>query len=284
METPVRTARSTVDDGPTLTRADAQAWLRQFPFRGWFALGLQALSVLASNGLVLWLLQTGRLGGPGLIVLVASEALLLIVLSRLMALPVPLAHWQEPPKPWREIAAPLGFLLFWCAGAYGLTLLVIDGWAEFLAYLTRPAQWLDSGVLYALAVTTVFALVGGLRDLQRYRRIGPPYMSSMAVDVMARVLTLIFGGIPFAMPFFTVAIGGLKGIEWVVNHARAAPAGAGLAIAAMFGVGYLGFAVVAWLVAGGTGGWAIGFVLAKTIAELLMLAIPLAMREVAAGR
>jgi hypothetical protein len=40
---------------------------------------------------------------------------------------------------------------------------------------------------------------------------------------------------------------------------------------------------VSWLIAGGTGGWAIGFVLAKTVSELLVLAIPLAMREVARG-
>jgi hypothetical protein len=266
-----------------LTRADAEAWLRQFPFRGWFALGLQALMVLASNGFVWWLLQTGRLPGAGLILLVVLEVVLLFALVRLLAVPVPIRDWFEPPRPWRETLPVLAFLVFWCAGAYGLTLVVISGWPDFLAYFRGGAPWVDTGVLYALAITAVLAVVGGVGDYLRYRRIGPPYMSSVATELMARMLTLIFGAIPFAMPFFVVTLGGFKGVEWIVGRARGAPGAALAGAAAMIAVGLGGFALIDWLIAGGTSGWAIGYVLAKTVSELLVVAIPLVMREVARG-
>jgi hypothetical protein len=280
---PAPKSKSSSNSDSQLTRADAEAWLRHFPFRGWFALGLQALMVLASNGFVWWLLQTGRLPGAGLVLLVVLEVVLLFILLRLLALPVPTSDWHEPPKPWKETWPTLLFLVFWCAGAYGLSLLMIGGWPDFLAYFRGGAPWIDTGVLYALAITAVLAVVGGVGDYLRYRRIGPPYMSSVATELMARMLTLIFGAIPFAMPFFVVTMGGFKGVEWILRRARGAPRAALAGSAAMLAVGYGGFALVSWLIAGGTGGWAIGYVLAKTVSELLVLAIPLAMREVARG-
>jgi hypothetical protein len=196
---------------------------------------------------------------------------------------VPISDWYEPPKPLRETWPALAFFVFWCAGAYGFTLLIIRGWPDLLAYLRGGAVWVDTGVLYALAITAVLAVVGGVGDYLRYRRIGPPYMSSVATELMARMLTLIFGGIPFAMPFFVVTLGGFKGVEWIVRRARITPGPALAVAAAMIAVGVGGFAVVSWLIAGGTSAWAIGYVLAKTISELLVVAIPLAMREVARG-
>jgi hypothetical protein len=267
-----------------LSKADAEAWLRQFPYRGHAALGLHALLVLGANGFVFWLLHSGRLSGAGLILLVALETVLLLALTRLMALPVPLRDWFEAPKPMREVLPVLAFLVVWCAGAYGITLLMISGWPDFLAYFRDPRQWLRSGLAYALAITVVLALVAGTGDYLRYRRLGAPYMSSLSLDAMARMLTLVLGGIPFAMPFFVVTIGGFKAVEWLAARARTDPRTSILGGLGMLAVAVLGFAAVSALIGAGTSGWAIGFVLAKLLAELMVVAIPLVMREAAAGK
>jgi hypothetical protein len=175
----------------------------------------------------------------------------------------------------------LGFLIVWCAGAYGITLLMVKGWADMLGFFRDPQQWLDSGLAYALAITAVLALLAGIGDLRRYRRIGAPFMSSISHDVMARMLTLIFGGIPFAMPFFVVTIGGFKTVEWLFKRARTDPAQSLFGAAAMLLVAAGGFALVSALIESGTHGWAIGYVLAKLLAELMVAVIPLVMRHVA---
>lgn len=270
--------------GETLTRDDANAWLRQFPFPGWVALGFQALVVLAGNGLVLWLLGSGRLPAAGLILLVLLEFVLLLVLAQLVALPVPRAHWFEPPKPWREQLFLLGFLTVWAGGAYSLTLLMIQGWGDFLAYFRDVSRWHATGLAWAIGVTALLALCTGLGDWLRYRAKGPPFISALGLDVMSRLLTVIFGAIPFAMPVFVVFFGGVKLAEWVFARARqGSPLAVGGALAAL-GIGFAVFSVVEWLVGAGVGGWAIGYVLAKCLSELLVVAIPIVMREAAAGR
>jgi tetrahydromethanopterin S-methyltransferase subunit F len=49
----------------------------------------------------------------------------------------------------------------------------------------------------------------------------------------------------------------------------------------MIVVAHAGFALVSLLIASGVAGWAIGYVLAKLIAELMVAAIPLVMAKVA---
>lgn len=270
--------------GDTLTRADAQAWLRHFPFPGWPAMGLHALAVLAGNGVVLWLLQTGRLPGAGLILLVVLEFIVLFALIRLLAWPVPHAQWFEPPQPWGKVLPMFAFLAVWAGGAYSITLVMIDGWGDFLAYFRDPAAWHRTGLAWALGITAVLAIVGGIGDLLRWRRIGPPYFSSVSMDVLARMLTLIFGAIPFAVPFFVVGLGGIKGVEYLAKRARIDPRESILTAVAALAVAAIGFQVVGWLIAAGVTGWALGYVLAKCLSELLVVCVPLVMREAAAGR
>lgn len=265
-------------------QAQAQAWLRQFPFPGWGALALHALFVLAGNGVVLWLLHTQRLPGAGLILLVVLELLLLVVLARVLALPVPKAQWFEQPKPWREVLPLLAFLVVWAGGAYTLTLFVIGGWSDFLAYFRDPPAWHRTGLGWALGVTAVLALSGGIADYLRWRRIGPPYVSSLAPDAMARLLTLVFGAIPFAVPFFVVVLGGMKAVSAIAARARIDPGWSLAAALVVLLVAAAGIQWVGWLVSAGVGGWALGYVLAKCLSELAMLALPLLMREAAAGR
>lgn len=271
--------------GQTLTRNDAKAWLRQFPFPGWGALGFQALVVLAGNGLVLWLLASGRLPGAGLILLVVVEFMLLFVLAHLAALPVPRAHWYDPPTPWREQLFMLGFLAVWAGGAYSLTLLIIAGWPDFLAYFRDLGRWHATGLSWALGATFVLALATASGDWLRYRRRGPPFVPALGLEVASRMLTLIFGAIPFAVPIFTAFIGAVKSAERIVAALRAER---WLAAVATLAAALAGLALLSAMFVGlqhaGVHQWAVGYVMAKCVAELLVVAIPIAMREAAAGR
>ncbi|MEO8160576.1 MAG: hypothetical protein ABI588_04080 [Arenimonas sp.] len=265
---------------PKLARSDALAYLKRFPAQGPLETAINLAAVLAGNGIVLWLMASGQLRAAHLIALVMVECVLLIAMSWGLQRLVPRKDWLEPPKPWRERVGVLLFLLFWLCGAYSITLLVVGGVAEFLA-LRSPRAWIDAQLHWPLLYTLGFALWHGVDDLLFYRRQGGKFQSNLSQDAMARLLTLILGAIPFAMPFFAFAIGGFKGVEFIVRRARVSPRISALAGLAMLAVAGGSFAVVGWLATSGATGWAIGFVFAKLIAEVFLACMPLVMVQVA---
>jgi hypothetical protein len=158
---------------------------------------------------------------------------------------------------------------------------MLDGVADFVALLRSQRAWIDAGLHWPLLVTLVPGLAHAFGDDAHYRRHGAPFLSTVTHDAIARYLTLIFGGIPFAMPFFVVVIGGFKAVEFLLRRARVAPGQSALGALAMIAIGYGGFALVGLLIANGVAGWAIGYILAKLAAELMVAAIPLVMAKVA---
>ena len=265
----------------TLTRKDALAYLKRFPAQGIAGVAVNLLLVLATNAAVFWLLMDGRLRSAHLVALVALEAVLMILVVQVSIARVPDAHLDEPRKPWRERAPVLAFAAVWLLCAYGLTLVMIDGWRDAFELLRSADAWLDAGLHWPLALTLVTAIVHVAQDHAHYRRHGPPFISTVAHDALARWLTLLLGAIPFAMPFFAVVMGGIKGIEYLLKRAKIAPGQSVLGTLAVLGVAGLGFALVSALISNGVAGWAIGYVLAKLIAEAAVACVPLVMAHVA---
>ena len=269
------------DASETLTREDALGYLRRFPDQGWLGPSTGFASVIAGNALVLLFLLDGRLRAAHLVALVMAETLLLTAIAWAQYRFVPQRDWSEQPKPLRERIPVFVFLLVWLAGAYGITLLMLGQVSDFAALLRSREPWVDAGLQWPLLVTLVMALAHAFADDAHYRRHGGPFLSSVSHDAIARYLTLIFGGIPFAMPFFIVVFGGIKAIEFLLRRARVAPGQSALGVVAMVAVGYGGFALVGLLIGNGVAGWAIGYVLAKLLSELAVAAIPLVMAKVA---
>lgn len=267
--------------GPTLSRDDALTYLKRFPEQGRLAVAINIAFVLAGNALIFWLLWIGLLRAAHLIVLVMAETALLLALGWLLQRQVPVKDWAEPPKPRRELLSTAAFMLVWFGGAYGITLLMLDGYGDLRELSAFPRAWLDAGLHWPLAYTALLAIVHGVGDLQHYRRHGGPFLSNLSHDALARMLTLILGGIPFAMPFFAAAILGFKGVEFVAKQAKVAPQLSALAGIAMLAVASGSFALVSWLISAGVTGWAIGFVFAKLIAEVMVACVPLVMGHVA---
>jgi hypothetical protein len=265
----------------TLTRADALQYLRRFPAQGALGISASFASVVVANAIVLHFVLEGRLRAPHLIALVMAETVLLTAIAWLQHRFVPRRDWSEQPKPLRERLFVFGFLLAWLAGAYGITLAVLDGIPDFVALLRSRSAWSEAGLQWPLLVTLLLGLAHAFADHLHYRRHGAPFLSTVSHDAIARYLTLIFGGIPFAMPFFVVVIGGFKAVEFVLRRARVAPGQSTLGALGMIAIAYSGFALVSLLIGGGVTGWAIGYLLAKLIAELMVAAIPLVMAKVA---
>lgn len=278
---PRQGAGDQASSGNKLSRADALSYLKRFPAQGRVAVAVNIAMVLAGNSLVLWLLLTSRFRAAHLIALVFVEAVLLAAVAWLLHLLVPRRDWLEQPKPWRERLPVFVFMLVWVGGAYGMTLVIIHGYGDFLGLLRSPQAWIDAGLHWPLAYTLLLAIVHAIGDFSYYRSHGGPFHSSVSQDSMARFLTLILGGIPFAIPFFAATIGGFKGIEFIARKAKVDPAKSALAGVAMMLVAFGSFGVIQLLISSEVAGWAIGFVFAKLIAEVLIACIPLLMSQVA---
>jgi hypothetical protein len=263
-------------------RQNAKDYLRRFPPQGIAATALNVVMVLIGNSLVFWLLLSGELRAAHLIVLVMIETVLLLAISWLLQRAVPQVDWFEQPGPWREKLPILGFVLVWLGGAYGFTLAIINGYPDFVALVCSLQAWIDTRLYIPVLYTLALALLHALGDLRHYHQKGGPFVSEVSHDAMARYLTLVLGGIPFAMPFFAVAIGGFKGAEYVFRKARIDPAHSLFAGAAMIAVAAGSFTMIELLMTSGVHGWAIGFVFAKLIAELLIVFMPMIMARVAA--
>lgn len=264
-----------------LTRTEAQDYLRRFPAQGLGTVALNVALVLVGNGIVLWLLMSGRMQGAHLVALVMVETVLLIAFAHAAQVGIPQKDRVDEPKPWKERIGMLAFLLVWLGGAYGITLVVLEQWREFLALFQSKRAWLDAGLHWPLAWTLVLAVLHTIGDRVHYAARGGKFFSTASHDAMARMLTLIFGGIPFAMPFFVVTIGGFKAVEFIARKAKLDPAKSVAAGIATMVVGFGGFALVGRLIENEVGGWAIGYVLAKAVSELLVASIPYAMTEAA---
>lgn len=269
------------DSSETLTRADALQYLRRFPSQGMSTVVGNLIGVLAGNAIVLHLLVEGRLRAAHLIALVMAETVLLVTIAWLQHRFVPRRDWSEQPKPLRERLFLFAFVLVWLGGAYSVSLLMVGGFGDFGALLRGPDAWIEAGLHRPLAITLALALVHAHADHVHYREQGGPFLSTVSHDAIGRYLTLLFGGIPFALPFFVVVFGGFKLVEFVLGRMRTAPGESMLGSLAMLLVAGGGFAVISWLMASGVAGWAIGFVVAKVIAELMVAAIPLVMAKVA---
>lgn len=267
-----------------LTKADAEEYLRRFPAQGFAIVAFNFAMVLIGNGLILWLLMSGRMQGAHLIALVLLETVLLVAIANASQLGVPQADRLDPPKPLKERLGLLAFLLVWLAFAYGVTLLLLEQWRVFAGLFVSTQAWIDAGLHWPLGWTLALALLHAIGDRIHYATRGGRYFSTVSHDAMARMLTLIFGGIPFAMPFFVVTIGGFKTIEYIARKAKVDPKRSALVASGALAVAVVGFVAVGELIDNEVHGWAIGYVLAKAISELVIAAIPLVMAEAAKGK
>jgi hypothetical protein len=276
--------------GAALKRQKAGEWeqmLRRYPLASPWGLAFQIGSTLFGNALVVWLVASGRMTPFELVLLVAIEALLLIGIAWLQSRLVPPEAIERNPMPWRERLGTLAFMLVWLGGVYSFVFFgMVPSGAEMLAALRDPFAFLAGSTLkWPLLITLVTALVDALQDAAHFRRHGGMFLSTPGFQGAARLLTLVLGGIPFAVPFFGAVIGLKLAVEKI--HARLTRDARRPNRNALV-VTLLVLAVVAliWGVAAGidridlalqrgVAWWALCYGAAKFVSELFIVSLPL---------
>lgn len=258
----------------------------RYPLGSRWELVRPAASVVAANFLTARALLRGEMRPWELVLLVALEAAAFSVIAWVQTLSVPEEARPDDDGPKQSLGQRLGgmaFGLFWIVAVYGLIfsfyLREMPDWRSLAA---APLDYLArSAIRWPLAVSVGGALLDAFADRQFWRHRGGIFISTPGFTGLARWLTLIFGGIPFFVPF---AVGAgiiaavAKGLErrfktgpTTVWPLLAFPV---LGLALFWGMGYL--------IAAGAVGWTIGYISAKLGSELLLLGVPLLAKR--AGR
>ena len=256
--------------------------LKRYPMPSPLGLGVQVLLTLAGNGLVVWLVANGLMTPFELVLLVALEALLLISLAWGQSRLVPPEAREPPTMTPRDRLNTMLFAALWLGGVYSICLLVmLRAWPEALAAVRDPIGFFStSAIRWPLLLTALLALIDALQDWRFFRRHGGIFLSTPGFQGAARWLTLFLGGIPFATPFFTVAIGAIKGGEALVRYVKvnttrkvAVAVGAFLLVCIVLYSGLPSFIESA--TRDGVSMWALGYCAAKVCAELFIVCLPL---------
>ena len=278
------------DAGAPVPRKPLSEWeqmLARYPLASPWGLAFQIGSTLAGNALVVWLVASGRMTPFELVVLVAIEALLLIGLAWLQSRAVPPEAVERNPMPLRERLGTFAFLLVWLGGVYAFVFFgFVPSGAEMLAALRDPLGFLaGSSLKWPLLITLVTAAVDALQDHAHFRRHGGKFLSTPGFQGAARMLTLILGGIPFAVPFFGAVIGLKLAVEKIHarltqgprNPQRKALVTSVLAVTVLALVWGAGAAVdrIDLALQRGVAWWALCYGAAKFVSELFIVCLPL---------
>jgi len=261
--------------------------LRRYPLASPWGLVLQIGATLAANGLIAWLVISGRMTPFELVLLVLIEALLLIGIAWLQKRSVPADAVESDGMSGKERLKTLGFLLVWLAGVYSFVLFgFVPSGAEMLGALRDPLGFLaGSSIKWPLLITVTLAAIDAAQDRRHFRRHGGMFYSTPGLQGTARALTLILGGIPFVVPVFGFAIGLKLGVErahgWLTrgaaNPSWKAFISTVLALAVL-GCVIGGLALVDYIdhaLASGVAWWALCYGAAKFFSELFIVCLPL---------
>lgn len=262
--------------------------MARYPLTSRWGLAFQIATTLSVNGVVVWLVTSGRMTPFELVVLVALEAALLIGIASVQSRLVPEEAREKNPMGLRERLGTLAFALFWLGGVYSFVFFgFVPSIEEMGRALRDPLAFLASSTLkWPLLITLVGAAVDALQDAAHFRRHGGTFLSTPGFNGAARWLTLFLGGIPFVVPFFGTVIA----IKLIVERIAAAvkrrvgmPSERIMIVLLLLilPAGWLVFAGIGWVgnalesAVGGVGLWALGYCAAKFVAELFIVCIPL---------
>lgn len=251
----------------------------RYPLGSRWELMRPAAAVLAANLLTARSLLRGEMRPWELALLVALEALAFSAIAWVQTLGVPKEARPDEEQPKAPLGQRVGgmlFGLFWIVAVYGIIFgFYLREMPDWRALASAPFAFLaGSAIRWPLAVSVAGALADAVADRQFWKHRGGIFVSTPGFTALARWLTLIFGGIPFFVPF-AVGAGLIAAVAKALERRfKSSPttvwpllAFPVLGLALFWGMGYL--------IRAGALGWTIGYVSAKLGAELLVLGVPL---------
>lgn len=251
----------------------------RYPLGSRWELVRPATSVLAANLLTARALLRGEMRPWELALLVALEALALSAIAWVQTIGLPKDALPDEEGPKQTVAQRLGVLafgLFWIACVYGLIFgFYVREMPDWHALASAPLAYLaTSAIRWPLAVSIGGALLDAIADRQFWRHRGGIFVSTPGFTALARWLTLIFGGIPFFVPF-AVGVGLIAAIVKMLEKRFKTTPMTTWPIALFPLLTLVLFWGMSHLIAAGVVGWTIGYIAAKLGAEILMLGVPL---------
>ena len=268
---------------PEARRQSLKEWetiLKRYPLSSPWGLAWQGLTTLTGNLVIAWLVANGRMSPLELVLLVALEAVLLVLVAWAQSKFVPKEAIQRTPQTLGQKLGTLAFGLFWLGAVYALVLgAFVPQGEEVKRLLADPMAFLlSSNLKWPLLITLAGAAVDALQDHAHYGRHGGIFMSTPGLQGVARWLTLFLGGIPFFMPLVAV-VGvlvalGTQVAEWIKQRGGGNREAIILtALTPVLSVAF--FSTFAWLVQSDVSGWAVGYCTAKFAAEIFVVCLPL---------
>ena len=262
--------------------------MSRYPLTSRWTLGFHIATTLLANGIVAWLVASGRMTPFELVVLVALEAAMLISIAWLQSRTVLPEAREKNPMPLRDRLVTLAFGLFWLGGVYTFVFLgFVPSWPEIQGAFQDPLGFLGhSNLKWPLLITLFLAAIDALQDRVHFARQGGKFLSTPGFNGAARWLTLFLGGIPFVVPFFATVIAFKLVGE---RMAAAVKRRFGKPDERMFVVLLLMIPVAGWLVllamgwigtwlesvVSAVGWWALCYAAAKFVSELFIVCLPL---------
>jgi hypothetical protein len=264
---------------------ELDAYVQRFPVPSRVALGFNLLATLLGNLYLLWLMWHGELSLTRTILLIFAECILLSVLEAMQRSFVPESHRMkyavETSTVPQKLVSWIGCIVG-VGGAYLFWIYKTNEVDTLIAFCTSYKVWRESGLDVALGITLGFAVTGLWADYKHYRVVGPPLMSSVSLEAMARRIVFIYGALVFAIPFvFTlgIAIFGILRIVGERKDKRWHMIGGIAIVGAFFAIS----AALASAIDSGSHGLTSVYLLGKVLVEVLFVLMPvLASRHKAA--
>ena len=251
----------------------------RYPLGSRWELVRPATAVLAANLLTARALVRGEMRPWELALLVALEAAAFSAIAWLQTLSVPKearADADQPRMPLGQRLGTLLFGLFWIAAVYSIVFgFYLRETPDWGAVAKAPFAFLaGSAIRWPLLVSIAGALADAVADRQFWKLRGGIFVSTPGFTGLARWLTLIFGGIPFFVPF-AVGAGLIAAVAKALERRFKTTPTTTWPLLAFPVLGIALFWGMGRLIAAGALGWTIGYVAAKLGAELLLLGVPL---------
>lgn len=186
--------------------AEMAALRERFPKLPPLAAGYQALTIVGTNGYLLYLLLHGEATPTGLALFGVLELVAWSVIANAALIPVPKElRVGSPDMPLAgRVLAIVAFSAFLCGIAW---VCVPDReHAEQLLHAPDPlAAFVDLHILWPLLASAVFAASASISDLARWRRIGGAFVTGTAMAASSKFLTAIVA--PIAAKLLTGSSG-----------------------------------------------------------------------------
>lgn len=171
---------------------ETAALRERFPKLSPVAAAYQALTIVGTNGYLLYLLLMGEASPTAFALFGVLELIAWSVIANTALIPVP--KEQRVGSPDMPLSNRIMVIVAFSAFLGGIAWACVPDGEHIDQLLHSPnpiAALADLHILWPLLASVVFAIFGSLTDLARWRRLGGPFVTGTAMAASSKFLTAI---------------------------------------------------------------------------------------------